>query len=92
MRDEKNICFPWNSVTERVYEIKNTDGYVVTVIVRRVVVDPNGFGVVYEHTRNERGISSFTCNGSTITEFIWTNESKGANVIHPELTINTACE
>lgn len=92
LRDEKNICFPWNSVTERVYEIKNTDGYVVTVIVRRVVVDPNGFGVVYEHTRNERGISSFTCNGSTITEFIWTNESKGANVIHPELTIITACE
>lgn len=92
IRDEKNNCFPWNAVTERVYEIKNTDGYVVTVIVRRVVVDTNGFGVVYEHTRNERGISSFTCNGSTITEFIWTNESKGANVIHPELTIITACE
>lgn len=92
LRDEKNTCFPWNAVTERVYEIKNTDGYVVTVIVRRVVVDPNGFGVVYEHTRNERGISSFTCNGSTISEFIWTNESKGANVIHPELSIITACE
>ena len=33
LRDEKNTCFPWNAVTERVYEIKNTDGYVVTVIV-----------------------------------------------------------
>jgi len=92
LRDEKNNCFPWNAVTERVYEIKNSEGYVVTVIVRRVVVDPNGFGVVYEHTRNERGISSFTCNGSTITEFIWTNESKGSNVIRPDLTIATACE
>lgn len=91
IRDENGICFPWNELSERVYEVKNTAGFVVSVIVRRVVVDQYGFGVVFEHTRNERGISSFTLNGSTITEFIWFNQSSGNGVLIPNLKVITAC-
>jgi hypothetical protein len=91
IRDEKGVCFAWNAVTERVYEIKNADGFVVSVIVRRVVVDQYGYGVVFEHTRNEKGISSFTLNGAIITEFIWFNESTGAGVLIPNLVVTTAC-
>jgi len=91
IRDEKGICFPWNAVTERVYEIKNADGFVVSVIVRRVVVDQYGYGVVFEHSRNEKGISSFTLNGSIITEFVWFNNSTGTGVIIPKLVVVTAC-
>lgn len=91
IRDEKGNCFAWNAVTERVYEIKNSAGFVVTVIVRRVVVDQYGYGVVFEHTRNEKGISSFTVNGSMITEFIWFNHSNGSGVIIPNLVVKTDC-
>ena len=91
IRDEKGVCFAWNAVTERVYEIKNADGFVVSVIVRRVVVDQYGYGVVFEHSRNEKGISSFTLNGAIITEFIWFNESTGAGVLIPNLVVVTAC-
>ena len=91
IRDEKGVCFAWNAVTERVYEIKNADKFVVSVIVRRVVVDQYGYGVVFEHIRNEKGISSFTLNGAIITEFIWFNESTGAGVLIPNLVVVTAC-
>jgi len=91
IRDEKGNCFAWNALTEGVYDIKNSAGFVVTVIVRRVVVDQYGYGVVFEHTRNEKGISSFTLNGSMITESIWFNHSSGAGVIIPNLVVKTDC-
>ena len=91
IRDEKGVCFPWNAVTEKIYEIKNSNGFVVAVIIRKVVVDQYGYGVVFEHSRNEKGISSFTLNGSTITEFIWFNQSNGSGVIIPNLTVVTKC-
>ena len=91
IKDEKGVCFPWNALTERVYDIKNADGFVVSVIVRRVVVDQYGYGVVFEHTRNEKGISSFTMNGTIITETIWFNQSSGVGVIIPNLVIKTDC-
>ena len=91
IRDEKGVCFPWNTVTEKIYEIKNSNDFVVAVIIRKVVVDQYGYGVVFEHTRNEKGISSFTLNGSTITEFIWFNQSSGSGVIIPNLTVVTKC-
>jgi len=81
LMDENDIEFPWNKMTERVYKIKNKEGYVTSIITRRVVVDKNGYGVVYEQTTNESGNNSFTKNGSPITEFIWANESTGINVI-----------
>ncbi len=91
IRDEKGVCFPWNAVTEKIYELKNASGFVVAVIIRKVVVDQYGYGVVFEHTRNEKGISSFTLNGSIITEFIWFNQSNGSGVIIPNLTVVTKC-
>jgi hypothetical protein len=91
IRDEKGVCFPWNAMTEKIYEIKNANGFVVAVIIRKVVVDQYGYGVVFEHTRNEKGISSFTLNGSIITEFIWFNQSNGSGVIIPNLTVVTKC-
>jgi len=73
------------------YDLRNVDSFVVCVIVRRVVVDQYGYGVVFEHTRNEKGISSFTMNGSTITETIWFNQSTGVGVIIPNLVVKTDC-
>jgi hypothetical protein len=81
LMDENDVEFPWNKMTERVYKIKNKEGFVTTIITRRVVVDKNGYGVVYEQTTNESGNNSFTKNGSPITEYIWANESTGINVI-----------
>ena len=78
-------------MTEKIYELKNASGFVVAVIIRKVVVDQYGYGVVFEHTRNEKGISSFTLNGSIITEFIWFNQSNGSGVIIPNLTVVTKC-
>jgi hypothetical protein len=68
-------------MTERVYKIKNADDYVIKVIVRRVVVDKNGFGVVYEQITNDVGFNSYTKNGAQVPDFIWFNESTGGNVI-----------
>ncbi len=81
LADEKGVPFEKNKMTERVYKIKNKEGFVTTIITRRVVVDKNGYGIVYEQTTNESGINSFTKNGSPITEYIWSNESTGINVI-----------
>ena len=80
LKDEKGIEFPWNKMTERIYKIKNKEGIVTTIITRRVVVDSNGYGVVYEQTTNDRGVNSYTKNQQPITEFIWANESSGLNV------------
>ena len=55
----------------------NDEGFVETVIIRRIVIDKDGFGVVYEQTKNEQGKSSYTRNGFSITEFEWQNESNG---------------
>jgi hypothetical protein len=81
LKDEDGVLFPKNAMTERTYTIKNDQNHVTTVIVRRVVVDKTGYGVVFEQTTNESGINSFTRDGAVITDYIWFNESTGANVI-----------
>jgi hypothetical protein len=81
LKDEKGIEFPWNTMTERIYKIKNKEGYVTSIITRRIVVDKNGYGVVYEQNTNELGNNTFFKNGTPTTEFVWTNESSGINVI-----------
>jgi hypothetical protein len=81
LADEDGVLFPKNAMTERTYTLKNSMGLVTTVIVRRVVVDKNGYGVVYEQTTKEDGVNFFTRNGQVITDYIWFNESTGANVI-----------
>jgi hypothetical protein len=81
LRDENGVLFTTNTLTEKTYQLKNKEGYVTKVIIRRVVVDPNGHGVVYEQTTDENGKTYFTRDGQVSTEYIWFNESTGANVL-----------
>ena len=81
LKNEDGILFAPNAVTEGVFKIENSKGFVISVIVQRVVVDPNGYGVVYEKTTKENGSSYYSRNGAAITEYIWFNESMGQNVI-----------
>jgi hypothetical protein len=81
LRDENGVLFATNSLTEKTYQLKNKEGYVTKVIIRRVVVDPNGHGVVFEQTTDENGKTYFTRDGQVSTEYIWFNESTGANVL-----------
>jgi hypothetical protein len=81
LKDEKGVEFAWNTMTEKVYKIKNKEGFVSAIITRRVVVNKNGYGVVYEQNTNELGVNTFYKNGAPTTEFIWSNESTGINVI-----------
>jgi len=79
--DENGVPFEKNKMTERVYKIKNADDYVIKVIVRRVVVDKNGHGVVYEQITNDVGMNSYTRDGAQVPDFIWFNESTGENIL-----------
>ena len=81
LKNEAGVLYEKNKMTEVIYKIKNSEGFVSTVVFRRVVVDKNGYGIVYEQTTNENGMSFFTRNGQRITETIWFNESTGINVI-----------
>ena len=81
LKNEAGVLYEKNKMTEVIYKIKNLQGYVSSVVIRRIVVDMNGYGVVYEQTTNENGKNSFTRNGLLITETIWFNESTGDNVI-----------
>lgn len=81
LKNEAGILYEKNKMTEVIYKIKNSEGFVTTIVLRRVVVDENGYGVVYEQTTNENGKSFFTQNGQRITETIWFNQSTGKNVI-----------
>ena len=81
LRDEDGVLFPPNSFTEKTYQIKNGEGYVIKVIIRRVVVDSNGYGVVYEQTTDENGKTYFTRDGQVSTEYVWFNDSSGANFL-----------
>ena len=76
LADSQGNIYANDSTYEEVYELKNEQGFVETVIIRRIVVDHYGYGVVYEQTKNAQGKSSYTRNGFSITEFEWQNESK----------------
>ena len=81
LKNEAGVLYEKNKMTEVIFKIKNLQGYVSSVVVRRIVVDTNGYGVVYEQTTNESGKNFFTRNGLPITETIWFNESTGLNVV-----------
>jgi hypothetical protein len=81
LRDENGVLFAVNTMTEKTYQIKNKEDFVTKVIIRRVVVDPNGYGVVYEQITDENGKTYFTRDGQVSTEYIWFNDSTGANVL-----------
>jgi len=76
LADSDGNIYKNDSTYEEVYELKNEQGFVETVIIRRIIVDHYGYGLVYEQTKNAKGICSYTRNGFPITEFEWQNESK----------------
>ena len=81
IKNQAGVLYEKNKMTEEIFKTKNSQDFVTSIILRRIVVDKNGYGVVYEQTTNENGISFFTLNGIAITERIWFNESTGDNVI-----------
>ncbi len=82
LADENGVPFEKGKMTERVYKIKNADGDVISVITRRVVVDKDGYGVVFEQVTNETGTNYYTRNGSPVPDFVWFNESTGENLLN----------
>ena len=81
LKDENGILFPSNKMTQRVFKRSNSQGDVTSVTIQRVVVDVNGYGVVYEQTTNESGRPFYTRNNAAVTEDIWFNGSTGIDVI-----------
>ena len=81
LKNEAGVLYEKSKMAEEIFKIKNTEGFVSSIICRRIVVDENGYGIVYERTTNEKGKSYYTRNGFSITETIWFNESTGLNVI-----------
>lgn len=81
LKNDSGVCFPWNAMTELVYTYEDAFGFEIGKVVRRVVVNAQGYGVVYEQTVNESGASSFTMNGQPITETMWLHDSNGSPFI-----------
>jgi hypothetical protein len=81
LKNEVGVLNEKSKMTEEIFTINNSEGFVSSIICRRIVVDENGYGIVYERTTNEIGKSYYTRNGFSITETIWFNESSGINVI-----------
>ena len=81
LKDENGILFPSNKMTQRVFKRTNGQGDVTSVTIQRVVVDPNGYGVVYEQTTDQSGKAFYTRNNASVSEHVWFNESPGTDVV-----------
>ena len=81
LKDENDSLFPRNQMTERIFKRTNTQGEVTSITIQRVVVDSNGYGVVYEMTSDESGNVFYFRNNANIPEYIWFNESPGTDVV-----------
>lgn len=81
LKKEDGSCFPWNAMTQLTYKTENESGFTSSVIIRRVVVDKYGYGVVYEQTINDQGVHSYSLNGQAIPESFWNDHSSGESVI-----------
>lgn len=81
LKDENGVLFPSNKMTQRVFKRTNAQGDVTFVTIQRVVVDPNGYGVVYEQTTDQNGQAFYTRNNASVSEHVWFNESPGTDVV-----------
>lgn len=91
LKDENGVCFPWNKMTEKIYESKNEMGFTYLIIVRRIVVNPNGYGVVFEQTTTDSGHHAYTLNGQSIPESVWMHDSTGEPVFAEGVDVKTDC-
>lgn len=71
--------FP-EGMTEEIYTINDEDGLMVSYVVRRIVVR-NEVGNVYEKVQTKFGTTSYTCNGSGITEYQWQDETEASDLV-----------
>jgi hypothetical protein len=78
-------------MTEKIYESKNDMGFTYRIVVRRVVVNPNGYGVVYEQSTSDQGVHAYTLNGQSIPESIWMHDSTGEPVFIEGVEVKTDC-
>jgi len=79
VKNELGSKYP-EGVTEEVYQQKDEDGYLLSYVVRRVVVK-NGEGNVFEKTQMKYG-TSYTKNGVAISEFTWQERTEDANLTY----------
>lgn len=77
VKNELGSKYP-EGVTEEVYQQKDEDGYLLSYVIRRVVVK-DGEGNVYEKTQMKHG-TSYTKNGVAISEFTWQERTEDANL------------
>jgi hypothetical protein len=92
LKDEAGNCFPWNKMTELVYKSVNELGFTTRIITRRIVVNANGYGVVYEMTTDDRGTHAFTLNGQAIPESFWLQHSTGETAFSEGGPITPNCK
>lgn len=91
LRDENGKCFPWNHVTEDRFQVEGKGGELTAIIVRRVVVNSKGYGMVYQQTLGIDGQYAYTLNGRTITQADWVQGSNGSGMVNPTATVETKC-
>ena len=60
------FLFPSNQMTQRIFKRTNAQGDVTSVTIQRIVVDSNGYGVVYEQTTDQSGKAFYTRNNASI--------------------------
>jgi hypothetical protein len=81
LKDESGTCFPWNKMTELVYKSVNSEGFTTRIITRRIVVNKQGYGVIFEMQTSDQGSHSFSLNGQAIPESFWLQHSTGETII-----------
>ncbi|MFK8039385.1 MAG: hypothetical protein AB8B74_13915 [Crocinitomicaceae bacterium] len=79
VKNELGNQYP-EGVTEEVYQQKDEDGYLLSYVIRRVVVK-GGEGNVYEKSQMKHGIS-YTKNGQVITQCAWQDQTEDASLTY----------
>jgi hypothetical protein len=92
LKDEAGNCFTWNKMTELVYKSVNELGFTTLIITRRIVVNANGYGVIYEMTTDDRGNHTFALNGQAIPESFWLQHSTGETAFSEGGPITPNCK
>jgi hypothetical protein len=77
LKDTSGNCLKWNQMTEFIYQFKNELGFTTSILVRRVVVNKDGYGVIYEKITSDSGKCAYTLNGQPIPEAVWIHDSTG---------------
>jgi hypothetical protein len=77
LKDTSGNCLKWNQMTEFIYQFKNELGFTTSILVRRVVVNKDGYGVIYEKITSDSGKCAYSLNGQPIPEAVWIHDSTG---------------